>query len=142
MRLPPALLARRHGNLLPVRDPLVGALTREPEHRALGLHGLDRAHPELDRLLHHPVHLVARGQRLHQHHLQGRLAFGVATRPKARRNPAPFDHEGGVRLSAQAIEQHHRLTVAQAQHAHRVVREGLGKLELARVGQATGEVEA
>ncbi len=125
-----------------MRLALVGALAHQPQHRALGLHRLDRARPELDRLLHHPVHLVAGGQRLHQNDLQGRFAVHLAPGIYLRPGGLAAHLQRGLGLAALAVEQHDTLAVTQAQHAHGVVGERVGEFELARSGQAARKVKA
>jgi len=142
----PALLAGRHRDLLPVRDALVRAFARQPQHRALGLHGLDRVRAELDRLLHHPVHLVAGRERLHQHDAQGRLALDLVRLAKLCKHRLAAHRETCLDLAAAAVEQHHRLAIAQAQHAQRMVGErprGRGKRRRPRAGdQESGIVKS
>ena len=138
----PALLAGRHRDLLPVRHALVGPFAREAQHGALGLHRLHGMRAQLHRLLHHPVHLVARRQRLHQHDAQRRLALERARLAELREHRLAAHRQARLDLAAAAVEQHHHLAIAQAQHAQRMVGERLGERDLAARGQAIRKVES
>jgi len=99
-------------------------------------------HAELHRLLHHPVHLVARSQRLHQHDAQRRLAFDRTRLAEPSEHRLAAHGQARIDLSAAAVEQHHRLAIAQAQHPQRMVGERLGERHLAARGQAIRKVES
>ena len=125
-----------------MRHALVGTLAGQAQHRALRLHRLHRMRAELHRLLHHPVHLVARRQRLYQHDAQRRLALDRARLAELREHRLAAHCEARLDLAAAAVEQHHRLAVTQAQHAQRMVGERIGERDLAARGQAIRKVES
>jgi hypothetical protein len=72
----PGLLAGGDGDVAPVLDATFGALAGKPDHAALCRYRLDADDAQFDGLLHHQIHLVAGGQRLHQR--QHQRGFRVA----------------------------------------------------------------
>jgi len=137
----PTLLAGGNRNLLPVCPPLVGTFAREAQHRALDLYRYHRGHAEFHRLLHDPVHLVTAGERLHQHHLQWRLATDRMPRAKLGKPVFAANDKTRLDLASRTIEQQQRLILAQAQHAQRMVGKRLGKRDFPVLRQDTGKMK-
>jgi hypothetical protein len=121
-----ALLAGRDGDLPPVLDAPVAA---QASLRPRGDDRQDRRGPELDRLAHRIVHRVGRQRRDHERGGERRFALDRIVRADRHGRAAP--PRGGDRrapFASRAVEQRHRVAVAQPQHAQRVVRGGLGQL--------------
>ncbi|MPN60598.1 hypothetical protein SDC9_208327 [bioreactor metagenome] len=116
-----------------MRVALVCSLTGQPEHGALGLYRDHARRTQLNRLLHDPVHLVATGQGLYQHHLQWRLALGTTPRSEPGKPLFTADNKRRIDLDTRAIEQHQRVTVVQSQDPQRMVGNRLGQGELATI---------
>ena len=84
-------------------------------------HRLNPRNTELDRFLHDPVHLVRRGQALHQRDPQRRLPHRRTTLAKHRAQVAPLAFQSGFDLETATVEQGQRVACRQAQHAFNMV---------------------
>src|SRR5690606_9528738 len=126
--VPAGLLAGAAGDPAPVLDAPLAALFLELHDAELRIDGRYRAHAELGRLLHDPVHRIGFHERLHEHELERRfrqrlerlaeLELRAATAERAHyRDP----------LGAAAVERNETIAVAEPQHVSQVMRFALAE---------------
>jgi hypothetical protein len=106
-----------------VREAPLGAVGVELHHAADRAERLDRANAELYRLLQGVVHALAAGDRLRERHHERGLAVHLDASRDLDRDAAAFGarDDAGI-LGAVAVEERHRVSRREPQHARRVVR--------------------